>query len=75
MQDRATWREQVRRADHTGNPFDLALTSDGYFTVTTPNGRRLTRNGRRFGPMPSTGNAVLDTGNSSRSACRPATPP
>jgi flagellar basal-body rod protein FlgF len=68
VQDRATWREQASGAlTHTGNPFDLALTSDGYFTVTTPNGQRLTRNGR-FGPMPDgtladmSGNAVLDTG-------------
>jgi flagellar basal-body rod protein FlgF len=66
-QDRATYREsQAGSITHTGNPFDLALTGDGYFTVNTRNGPRLTRDGR-FGPMPngtladSNGNAVLDT--------------
>jgi flagellar basal-body rod protein FlgF len=67
VQDRATWRDQAAGAlSHTGNPFDLALTGNGYFTVATPNGPRLTRNGR-FGPMPDgtladmAGNAVLDS--------------
>jgi flagellar basal-body rod protein FlgF len=66
-QDRATWREQqAGTLTHTGNTFDLALTSDGFFTVNTPNGPRLTRDGR-FGLMAngtiadSAGNAVLDT--------------
>jgi flagellar basal-body rod protein FlgF len=66
-QDRATWREQqAGTITRTGNTFDLALTSDGYFTVNTPNGPRLTRDGR-FGLMPNgtvsdgAGNAVLDT--------------
>jgi flagellar basal-body rod protein FlgF len=66
-QDRATWREQqTGTLTHTGNTFDLGLTSDGYFTVATSRGPRLTRNGR-FGLMPSgtitdsAGNAVLDT--------------
>ena len=66
-QDRATYREtQPGTLTHTANPFDLALTGDGYFTVNTKNGPRLTRDGR-FGPMPdgtladSSGNAVLDT--------------
>jgi flagellar basal-body rod protein FlgF len=66
-QDRATWREQqAGTLTHTGNPFDLALTSDGYFTVSTPRGPRLTRDGR-FGLMPdgtvadAAGNAVLNT--------------
>jgi flagellar basal-body rod protein FlgF len=65
-QDRATYREsQAGSLTHTANPFDLALTGDGYFTVNTRNGPRLTRDGR-FGPMPdgtladSDGNAVLD---------------
>jgi flagellar basal-body rod protein FlgF len=65
-QDRATWREQQAGAiSHTGNPFDLALAGEGYFTVNTPRGPRLTRDGR-FGPMPdgtladSAGNAVLN---------------
>lgn len=66
-QDRATWREtQAGAINHTGNPFDLALAGDGYFTVSTKDGPRLTRDGR-FGPTPtgtladSNGNAVLDT--------------
>jgi len=66
VQDRATWRDQAEGSlTHTGNPFDLALAGDGYFTVATPNGTRLTRNGR-FGLTPDgtladmRGNAVLD---------------
>jgi flagellar basal-body rod protein FlgF len=66
-QDRATWREQhAGTLTHTGNPLDLALTSDGYFTVNTPRGPRLTRDGR-FGLMPSgtvadsAGDALLDS--------------
>src|SRR3974390_2776326 len=36
VQDRATWREQqLGTITHTGNPFDLAITGDGYFTVGT----------------------------------------
>jgi flagellar basal-body rod protein FlgF len=69
-QDRATWREQapgpIRR---TGNPLDLAITSTGWFSVSTARGIRLTRDGR-FGLMPdgtvadSAGDALLDsTGN------------
>ena len=46
-QDRATWREQqVGTLTHTGNPLDLALGRDGYFTVQTASGPRLTRDGR-----------------------------
>jgi flagellar basal-body rod protein FlgF len=66
-QDRATWREQqAGTLTHTGNPFDLGVTSDGYFTVGTARGPRLTRDGR-FGEMPDgtiadgAGNAVLDS--------------
>src|SRR6185437_9456757 len=41
-QDRATWREQrAGTLTHTGNPFDLGVTSEGYFTVRTQNGPRL----------------------------------
>lgn len=67
VQDRATWRDQAAGAiSQTGNPFDLALAGDGYFTVNTPAGPRLTRNGR-FGLMPDgtlgdmAGHPVLDT--------------
>jgi len=66
-QDRATWREpQPGTLSHTGNPLDVALTGDGYFTVGTPRGPRLTRDGR-FGLLPDgriadgAGNALLDT--------------
>jgi flagellar basal-body rod protein FlgF len=46
-QDRATWREhQDGTLQHTGNPLDLAIGADGYFTVSTPQGPRLTRAGR-----------------------------
>jgi flagellar basal-body rod protein FlgF len=65
-QDRATYREsQPGSISHTGNTYDLALSGEGYFTVDTKAGPRLTRDGR-FGPMPdgtladSSGNAVLD---------------
>ncbi len=65
-QDRATYREsQPGSITHTGNPFDLALSGDGYFTVNTKAGPRLTRDGR-FGLMPdgtvadSNGNPLLD---------------
>ncbi len=66
-QDRATWREQqTGTLTHTANPLDLALAGDGYFTVNTRSGPKLTRDGR-FGLAPdgtlsdSNGNAVLDT--------------
>jgi flagellar basal-body rod protein FlgF len=66
-QDRATWREQrTGTMTHTGNPFDLGITGDGYFTVRTPRGPRLTRDGR-FGLLPDgtlangAGQSVLDT--------------
>ncbi|HXT79146.1 MAG TPA: flagellar hook-basal body complex protein [Acetobacteraceae bacterium] len=66
-QDRATWREQQPGPlIRTGNMFDLAVTGDGYFTVATKNGPRLTRDGR-FGRMPDgtladgSGDAVLDS--------------
>ena len=66
-QDRATYREsQPGTLTHTANPLDVALTGDGYFTVNTKTGPRLTRDGR-FGLLPDgtladdNGNAVLDT--------------
>ena len=50
-QDRATYREQQPGAlQHTGNPLDIAIAGDGYFTVNTPRGPRLTRAGR-FSPQ------------------------
>lgn len=67
VQDRATYRDQAPGAlQHTGNPLDLAIGGDGFFTVDTPRGPRLTRAGR-FTPQPDgkltdgAGNALLDT--------------
>jgi flagellar basal-body rod protein FlgF len=66
-QDLSTWRDTQQGAlSHTGNTYDLALTGAGYFTVNTPRGVRLTRDGR-FGAAPdgtladSSGDAVLDS--------------
>lgn len=65
-QDRATYREQQPGSlSHTGNPLDLAITAQGFFTVNTPQGPRLTRAGR-FELTPdgtiadATGDALLD---------------
>jgi flagellar basal-body rod protein FlgF len=65
-QDRATWRDRRDGAlAHTGNPFDLAIAGDGYFTVSTIAGPRLTRAGR-FAPrtdgtvVDAAGDALLD---------------
>ncbi len=33
---------------HTGNPLDLALSGEGFFKVSTPDGVRYTRNGRFY---------------------------
>ncbi len=67
VQDRATYRDQqAGPVQQTGNPFDLALGGDGYFSVETARGPRLTRAGR-FTPMSdgrlgdTEGNALLDT--------------
>jgi len=38
--------EQVGRIKITKNPLDLALATEGYFQVLTPNGIQLTRDGR-----------------------------
>ena len=66
-QDRATYREQQSGPlQHTSNPLDLAISGDGYFTVDTPRGPRLTRAGHftqqangTIGDMD--GNALLGT--------------
>lgn len=67
VQDRATYRDQTPGTlQHTGNPFDLALGGEGFFTVDTARGPRLTRAGR-FTPQAdgtigdADGNALLDT--------------
>jgi flagellar basal-body rod protein FlgF len=46
-QARATYRDRTEGTmTQTGNPLDLALTVNGFFTVQTSNGTRLTRAGR-----------------------------
>jgi flagellar basal-body rod protein FlgF len=66
-QDRATYRDNTAGAlTQTGNPLDLALPGDGYFTVQTAAGTRLTRAGRFTlqgdGSITDEGgNALLDT--------------
>ncbi len=66
-QDRATYRNQQEGGlTHTGNPLDLAISGDGYFTVGTSRGPRLTRAGRFDLTSDGTvadaaGDALLDT--------------
>ncbi|MEJ1977639.1 MAG: flagellar hook-basal body complex protein [Acetobacteraceae bacterium] len=66
-QDRATYRNQEEGAiTHTANPLDLAVGGNGFFTVMTAQGPRITRAGR-FSLQPNgtigdvDGNALLDT--------------
>jgi flagellar basal-body rod protein FlgF len=67
VQDRATYREHAEGTlTQTGNPLDIALSGEGYFTVRTPNGTRLTRAGRFTLQSDGTiadeaGNPLLDT--------------
>jgi flagellar basal-body rod protein FlgF len=67
-QDRATYRDTRQGPlTHTGNPLDIAIGApDGYFTVQTPAGVRLTRAGHFELSAGGTivdgsGNALLDT--------------
>ncbi len=67
-QDRATYRDtRPGPLTHTGNPLDLAIgVSDGFFTVQTQRGVRLTRAGHFELSASGTivdgnGNALLDT--------------
>jgi len=66
-QDRATYRDRQPGAlSFTSNPLDLATASDGFFTVMTPQGPRLTRAGHFAMLGDGTvadvgGNALLDT--------------
>ncbi len=44
--DRATWNNMSQGdLNPTGNPLDVAIGGKGFFSVQTPNGERLTRNG------------------------------
>jgi len=66
-QDRNSYRDrQAGHLTHTGNPFDLALSGDGFFTVLGPSGPRLTRAGHfNLGTdgtvMDEQGDTLLDT--------------
>lgn len=66
-QDRATYRNLDQgEMQATGNPLDLALGGDGYFTLQTKSGTRLSRSGRferlTDGTIADeTGNALLNT--------------
>lgn len=67
-QDRATWRDaRPGELRHTGNALDFALgDADGFFTVQTPRGPRLTRGGHFQLAASGTitdedGNALLDS--------------
>jgi flagellar basal-body rod protein FlgF len=62
-----SWRDHAAgTVRNTGSPLDLAITGEGYFTVQTANGNRLTRDGA-FGLLPdgtlatASGAPVLDT--------------
>lgn len=66
-QDRATYRDTSQGPiNHTNNPLDIAIAGDGYFTVDTPRGPRLTRGGHfelngDGGIIDGQGNQLLDT--------------
>src|SRR5262245_23625288 len=46
VQDRATWLDLAQGpVQQTGNPLDLAVSDNAFFTVQTPRGERYTRNG------------------------------
>lgn len=61
-QDRATYRDRTNGPlTHTANPLDIALAGDGYFTVQTQAGQRLTRAGHF--ELNSTGRIVDEQGN------------
>ena len=66
-QNRATYRDHTEGAlTQTGNPLDLAMSGDGWFTVQTAAGNRLTRAGRFTMQKDGTitdeaGDALLDT--------------
>jgi flagellar basal-body rod protein FlgF len=64
--DRATWRDEAAGpVTRTGNPLDVAISGEGFFSVETARGERFTRAGR-FGLAPDgrmvdqQGHAVLN---------------
>jgi len=66
-QDRATYRDQTSGpVTHTANPLDLSISGEGYFTVQSPTGPKLTRSGHFERSLDGTvvdaaGDALLDT--------------
>src|SRR6185437_13226756 len=76
-QDRATWRDTTPGAiSRTGNPLDVAISGDGYFTVRTAAATRLPRAGHFELPagvalVDSLGTQVLDS-NGRPIQCAPA---
>jgi flagellar basal-body rod protein FlgF len=66
-QDRASYRDARQGPlTHTADPLDLAISGDGFFTVQTPTGPRLTRAGHfdlspTGGIVDDAGNALLDS--------------
>jgi flagellar basal-body rod protein FlgF len=52
VQDKGTYRNMAQGdLSTTGNPLDFGIQGNGYFTVSTPDGNRFTRNGRfQLGP-------------------------
>lgn len=65
-QDKATYQDHLQGAlRQTGNPTDFAINGEGYFTVRTTQGIRLTRNGQFHRRLDGTvvdgsGNPILD---------------
>jgi flagellar basal-body rod protein FlgF len=46
VRDRGVWHDMnAGGMQRTGNPLDVAIDGDGFFTVQTPRGQRYTRNG------------------------------
>jgi flagellar basal-body rod protein FlgF len=68
VRDRGVWHDMnAGQVQHTGNPLDVAIDGDGFFTVQTPGGPRYTRNGslqiNAAGQLvTSEGNPVLGNG-------------
>jgi flagellar basal-body rod protein FlgF len=68
VRDRGVWHDMnAGQVQHTGNPLDVAIDGNGFFTVQTPGGPRYTRNGslqiNAAGQLvTSEGNPVLGNG-------------
>ncbi len=68
VRDRGVWHDMnAGGMQRTGNPLDVAIDGDGFFTVQTPRGQRYTRNGSfKINPagqlVTSAGDPVLGSG-------------